>query len=302
MVVNLETGAVTHITAPERTVYGVAWSPTGSALAYVAAKPGDGPDGPGGLYIADPPDATGPPRAGGALRAAGRAAATSRSSGRANDTMVLGNLDEAEKAGSRRACSLTQLRTASVGSMRSCLHRRRSPSSGDSPGVRPSERTTRPSRSSRPRSSRFLRAGRHLGDPVDRTAAGSSASAQREICLLAPAQIGSWAELGCIENRTGRTRIRGPWDMRWSPDGDQLLMPTYTEAFQMFRDTDIAVFDPADLHADEPDRRRGRGQPHGQPADRAFSTSRPAGSMPTRSRSSATRFRPGASTAGADPG
>lgn len=66
-----------------------------------------------------------------------------------------------------------------------------------------------------------------------------------KLCLLAPAQIGSWAELGCIDKpREAETRIRGPWDMRWSPNGDELLMPTHTDAFERFSDTDIAVFDP----------------------------------------------------------
>ena len=96
MVVNIETGAVTHIQAPERTVYGVAWSPTGSALAYVAANPGDGPDGPGGLYIADPPDTEG------RLVLAGpyeppQCCGNQPFPWASNDTIVLGNLDEPEK-------------------------------------------------------------------------------------------------------------------------------------------------------------------------------------------------------------
>src|SRR5262245_45804091 len=33
--------------------------------------------------------------------------------------------------------------------------------------------------------------------------------------------------------------------MFWSPAGNQLLMPTYTDALVRFRDTDIRLFDPA---------------------------------------------------------
>jgi hypothetical protein len=65
----------------------------------------------------------------------------------------------------------------------------------------------------------------------------------QEVCLLAPAQMGPWAELACVE-KDRENRIRGPWDMRWSPDGDQLLMPTYADAFVTFRDTDITLYDP----------------------------------------------------------
>lgn len=96
LVINLESGAVTLVSAPDRTVYGVAWSPTGSALAYVAAQPGDGPDDPGGLYISDPPD--GPGR----LVLAGPyeppvCCGDQPFMWAANDTMVLRNLDEVEK-------------------------------------------------------------------------------------------------------------------------------------------------------------------------------------------------------------
>jgi hypothetical protein len=95
-VVNLETGVTSQVTAPGRTVFGAAWSPTGSALAYVAAEPGDGPDDPGGLYIADPPDGPGrlvlagpytPPTCCG-----NQPFVWSRV-----DTMVLGNLDDVDK-------------------------------------------------------------------------------------------------------------------------------------------------------------------------------------------------------------
>lgn len=67
--------------------------------------------------------------------------------------------------------------------------------------------------------------------------------AQREMCLFAPAQVGPWAKLKCVD-KTADSRIRGPSDMRWSPDSKALLMPTYMEALVMFRDTDITVFDP----------------------------------------------------------
>jgi WD40 repeat protein len=66
----------------------------------------------------------------------------------------------------------------------------------------------------------------------------------REFCLLAPSQIGSWAKIACAqstpENRPGEAA-----DMFWSPAGNQLLMPTYFDALQGFRDTDIRLFDPA---------------------------------------------------------
>jgi hypothetical protein len=96
MVVNLESGAVSHVTAPDRTVYGAAWSPTGSALAYVAAEPGDGPDDPGGLFIADPPE--GPGR----LVLAGPyqppvCCGNHPFLWAANDTIVLRNLDEVDR-------------------------------------------------------------------------------------------------------------------------------------------------------------------------------------------------------------
>jgi hypothetical protein len=63
------------------------------------------------------------------------------------------------------------------------------------------------------------------------------------ICLLAPAQIGSWAEMGCAEDARG-IRPGGPEDMFWSPAGDRLLMPTVEDALTRFRDTDIEIFDP----------------------------------------------------------
>ena len=66
----------------------------------------------------------------------------------------------------------------------------------------------------------------------------------REFCLLAPSQIGPWAKIACAqstpENRPGEAA-----DMFWSPAGNQLLMPTYSDALQGFRDTDIRLFDPA---------------------------------------------------------
>ena len=66
----------------------------------------------------------------------------------------------------------------------------------------------------------------------------------REFCLLAPSQIGPWAKIACAqstrENRPGEAA-----DMFWSPAGNQLLMPTYRDALEAFRDTDIRLFDPA---------------------------------------------------------
>lgn len=96
MVINIETGAITHITAPDRTLEGVAWSPTGSALAYVAAKPGDGPDSPGGLFIADPPDMPGRLVAPGPYEPP-VCCGDNPFMWAANDTIVLGNLDDQEK-------------------------------------------------------------------------------------------------------------------------------------------------------------------------------------------------------------
>jgi WD40 repeat protein len=65
----------------------------------------------------------------------------------------------------------------------------------------------------------------------------------REFCLLAPAQIGPWARIACAqstpENRPGEAA-----DMFWSPAGGQLLMPTYRNGLEAFRDTDIRLFDP----------------------------------------------------------
>ena len=65
-----------------------------------------------------------------------------------------------------------------------------------------------------------------------------------DMCLFAPAQIGSWVELACAEytedNRPGEAQ-----DMFWSPDNAELLMPTYRDALQAFRDTDIRIFDPS---------------------------------------------------------
>ncbi len=65
----------------------------------------------------------------------------------------------------------------------------------------------------------------------------------REFCLLAPAQIGPWAKIACAqstpENRPGEAA-----DMFWSPAGSQLLMPTYRNGLEAFRDTDIRLFDP----------------------------------------------------------
>jgi WD40 repeat protein len=63
-----------------------------------------------------------------------------------------------------------------------------------------------------------------------------------DMCLYAPAQIGSWVELACSDytkdNRPGEAQ-----DMFWSPVGDRLLMPTRHDAFARFRDTDIRIFD-----------------------------------------------------------
>jgi hypothetical protein len=66
----------------------------------------------------------------------------------------------------------------------------------------------------------------------------------RDMCLYAPAQIGSWVELACAEytddNRPGEAQ-----DMFGAPAGDELLMPSQQDALQAFRDTDIRVFDAA---------------------------------------------------------
>ena len=66
----------------------------------------------------------------------------------------------------------------------------------------------------------------------------------REFCLLAPSQIGPWARIACAQS-TPDNRPGEAGDMFWSPAGDRLLMPTYTDALQRFRDTDIRLFDPA---------------------------------------------------------
>lgn len=98
MVLNLETKAVTYITAPDRTVFGVAWSPEGSALAYVAAEPTDGPDGPGGLFIAAPPDQPGRLVLAGPYEPAVCCGGGNQPfMWAANDTMVLGNMAEPDR-------------------------------------------------------------------------------------------------------------------------------------------------------------------------------------------------------------
>ena len=65
----------------------------------------------------------------------------------------------------------------------------------------------------------------------------------REFCLLAPSQIGPWAEIACAQsspdNRPGEAV-----DMMWSPAASRLVMPTFTDAFERFKDTDIRLFDP----------------------------------------------------------
>ena len=66
----------------------------------------------------------------------------------------------------------------------------------------------------------------------------------REFCLLAPSQIGPWAEIACAQS-TPDNRPGLAVDMLWSPAGNQFLMPTYSDAFQRFKDTDIRLFDPA---------------------------------------------------------
>ena len=66
----------------------------------------------------------------------------------------------------------------------------------------------------------------------------------REFCLLAPSQIGPWAKIACAQS-TPDNRPGEAVDMFWSPAGNQLLMPTYTDALQRFKDTDIRLFDPA---------------------------------------------------------
>jgi hypothetical protein len=66
----------------------------------------------------------------------------------------------------------------------------------------------------------------------------------REFCLLAPSQIGPWAKIACAPS-TPDNRPGDATDMFWSPAGNRLLMPTYADALQRFRDTDIRLFDPA---------------------------------------------------------
>jgi hypothetical protein len=63
-----------------------------------------------------------------------------------------------------------------------------------------------------------------------------------DMCLYAPAQIGSWVELACAKY-TDANRPGPAEDMFWSPAGDKLLMPTRHNAFIRFRDTDIRIFD-----------------------------------------------------------
>lgn len=63
------------------------------------------------------------------------------------------------------------------------------------------------------------------------------------ICLYAPADVGSWAELSCVE-QTKENRPGIAFDMTWSPDGASLLMPTFSDMFNRFRDTDVRVVDP----------------------------------------------------------
>jgi WD40 repeat protein len=52
--------------------------------------------------------------------------------------------------------------------------------------------------------------------------------------------------LACKED-TVETRPRGAEDMFWSPDSAHLVMPTFTQSFFEFRDTDIRLFDPVTL-------------------------------------------------------
>jgi WD40 repeat protein len=66
----------------------------------------------------------------------------------------------------------------------------------------------------------------------------------REFCLLAPSQIGPWAEIACAES-TPENRPGEAADMLWSPASDRLLMPTYTDGLLHLKDTDIRLFDPA---------------------------------------------------------
>lgn len=69
-----------------------------------------------------------------------------------------------------------------------------------------------------------------------------------DACLYAPAEVGSWARLGCVdlteENRPGLAM-----DMLWSPDGMAMLKPNYERSMQRFEDTDIEVIDPVTLAA-----------------------------------------------------
>jgi hypothetical protein len=65
----------------------------------------------------------------------------------------------------------------------------------------------------------------------------------REFCLLAPSQIGPWADIACGQS-TPENRPGEAVDMIWSPAASQLVMPTYTDAFLRFKDTDIRLFDP----------------------------------------------------------
>lgn len=64
-----------------------------------------------------------------------------------------------------------------------------------------------------------------------------------DICLLAPADGGSWSKVGCTKNEP-KFELRAPEDMLWSPRSDRLVLPTFVSGLMAFRDTDIRLFDP----------------------------------------------------------
>lgn len=88
-----------------------------------------------------------------------------------------------------------------------------------------------------------------LAGPV-KTAAHLSPDGRRfvqlwnpEVCLYQLSDDGTWGQPGCAQPGVEVSQLAQPEEMRWSPDGRYLTMPTFQNAMQFFRDTDIAIID-----------------------------------------------------------
>ncbi|MEO7221669.1 MAG: hypothetical protein ABIY37_04285 [Devosia sp.] len=64
----------------------------------------------------------------------------------------------------------------------------------------------------------------------------------RDICLWKVNATRHWIEIGCATSNP-EFDVSPTEDARWSPDSSAVLLPTYSNAFERFRDADIAVFD-----------------------------------------------------------